>query len=578
MLTYLRVSDFALIDDVEIDFGPGFNVITGETGAGKTMLIGAIGLLLGDRADSLQVRAGADGARFSAAFELGEAPASARQLASRGYLDEEEAELALDRSVSREGRSRCSINGRMSSVSALAEIGEVIVEVHGQNTHQALLSAGTHLDYLDRYTGTEHLERLERYRERYDRLTELQEEKRFIESSSGDGEREIELLTHEITAIEEAKPVPGEIERLEEERERVSHATELVGLAMNSREALAGEGGKGSSARELIVNAAASLRKMAERDPEMRNAAERLESLAIEVEDAAAALTRYCEDLESDPEKLGEVESRLNLLRDLTRRFGGSLEAALEYQEKARVRLDELSGMNERAGVIESEIAAELAVVESLSDEVDDSRRSAAIDLQSAVIAELAHLELPGEQFEVSFSPRTGNEGDPASRFGRSGAAQVEFLFSSTGSGPALPLKRIASGGEMSRVMLALKIVLAGADMLPVLIFDEVDAGIGGVTAGAVGEKLCRLASFHQVFCITHLPQIAAFADNHYRVSKIDADGIPGTSVELLDDTTRADEICRMMGDSSGRKVTRAHAEDLLKRTGKKKSPVGTDP
>ncbi len=572
MLTYLSVSDFALIESVEVDFHPGLNVITGETGAGKTVLVGAIGLLLGDRADSLQVRLGASSARFQAVFALSALPLTASELERLGYIDEGETELILGRTVSSDGKSRCTVNGRLAPVAALADIGALLVEVHGQNTHQALLKPGTHLEYLDRFAGPGHLETLVDYRARHANLRSLLAEKRESNGEGRDPTTEAELLSHEIEVIDNVRLQPGELEELEADAKRMRHARELWELASRVEDALVGDDRSSFAALEMLEKSQSDMQAMVAHDEKLAPVADRLESIGYELEDVAAEVVRYRESLETDPERLEEVETRLSSLRDLFRRYGGSLEAVLLYREEASRKLARLEELASRGAVLDSEIHEEQVAISILAAELSESRKTSAALLERAVTQEMSQLELAGARVEVMVTERdVGASRDrETGPYGPSGTSEVEFLFSSQPSEPARPLRKIASGGEMSRVMLALKIVLAETDRLPVLIFDEVDAGIGGDTARKIGEKLRVLTGYHQVFCITHIPQIATFADWQYRVFKQQDDGSGNTTVELLDDESRIEEMCRMLGDSSGRKVTKEHARDILVRARRK--------
>ncbi len=518
----------------------------------------------GRRADSLQVRHGARAASFSAAFDLSGWPEIAARLSDAGFLLEEETELLLSRTVSSDGKSRCLVNGRLSPVSALSTVGGALVEVHGQNTHQALLNVGTHIGYLDRYAGADHLEELRLYSERYSRLKELIAE-RSVLAGGGDLDSEADLLAHEIGAIDSAGPAPGEIDELEAEGERMRHSRELWEASARIESFLSGDEAAGG-ARELLERAAAEARAMVSRDGSLSGLTGRLESASLEAEDLASEIGRYRDSLETDPAALEQVEARLSLLRELCRRYGGSIEAVIEYREQAASRLEAIEEARRRASVIDSELEEQRGAVAESDARLTAARRKAAGSLAAEVRRELAQLEMDGAAFEVSLEQRKGTAGGETGPYGPSGSLAVEFLFSPVAAGPLRPLARIASGGEMSRVMLALKIVLAGADRLPVLVFDEVDAGIGGETAGRVGEKLRDLGRLHQVFCVTHIPQIATFADWQYLVFKEEEDGAASTGITLLDDDGRVDELCRMLGDSSGRKVTRAHARDMLKR------------
>ena len=314
MLTYLKVEDFALIESAEVELKPGFNALTGETGAGKTVLVGAIGLLLGERGDSMQVRRGADNARFACAFDLTGVPDVAKALAAEGYIESGETELLLGRSISPQGRGRCTVNGRLAPVSALAGIGESLVDIHGQNTHQALLKPGTHMDYLDRFAGGQHLERLAEYRAHYERLRALLRERGSLAGGGAAGAREAELLAHEVEEIDGVDPQSGEIDVLEQEAGRLRNEKELAALGAEARGALAGDSPPGS-AREFLSGAGKLMGKMALHDGELEKLAARAEAAAYEVEDLASSLDRYIESLGSDPARLEEVESRLSVLQ-----------------------------------------------------------------------------------------------------------------------------------------------------------------------------------------------------------------------------------------------------------------------
>lgn len=566
MLTYLRVFDFALIEDAEVEFRGGLNVLTGETGAGKTVLIGAIGLLLGDRADATNVRDGAEEARLSCAFDLSAREGIRCALADSGWLDEGETELMLGRVVPRGGKGRCTINGRIAPVSALGEIGGLLVDIHGQNTHQQLLGTRAHLECLDRFAGDLHLEVLAEYREHYGRLRAL--EKEMDELSDAVGlQREEEILRSDIERIDRAALEPGQLEELETEAERLRHGRELFEMGSNARDALDADGGVSPSVVSMLSAAREDVKGMSSRDGNLSALLGRVESLYFEAEDVAKDISAYLAALDAEPGRLDEVESRLSVIRNLLRMYGGSMEEIRSYRGRAAEKLAGIKRARERSMEIDRLFEEELSTVERLAEELSRARAGAAGKLEKAVKHEMGELELSGASFHVALDGGGNGKETP---LGPSGRDEVEFLFSAEPGGTPKPLRKIASGGEMSRVMLALKIVLAGADRVPVLIFDEVDSGIGGETAGRVGEKLFVLTSFHQVFCVTHIPQIATFADWQYAVSR-ERSGGAGTSVSLLEGNARLDEMCRMLGDTSGRKVTREHATDILRRAEKKK-------
>lgn len=576
MLAYLKVLDFALIERVEVEFRDGLNVLTGETGTGKTVLVGAIGLLLGDRADTVQVRHGAKEATLECVFDLTETPEVHGELERQGFMSGDEEELMLSRTVPVGGKSRCTVNGRMCPVSTLAAIGDILLDVHGQNSHQALLKAGTHVEYLDRFAGLEQMENLKKYRRSYGRLKSLLSEQRQIGLGVEGLEREAELLRAEVERIRKAEPQPDELEELESEVGRLRHAKELWELSTRVETALVSND-QPAAARDTLSVVLSDLRRMSSIDREVSGLAGRVESLIFDTEDLAAEVVAYRERVEMDPSRLQEVESRLSLLRELCRRYGGSLPSVLSYSDEAESKLHGIEESIGRVGALRGEIEKTREEVTGFAELLTRGREGAASEFQDAVAAELGQLELDKARFEVNIRPAEEKaatvEVDQTGAFGPRGSSEVEFLFSPVQEGPVRPLRRIASGGEMSRVMLALKIVLAGADRIPTLVFDEVDAGIGGKTAAKVGEKLHQLTSYHQVFCVTHNPRIATFADWHYQVFKGDDSGGAQTGINLISGDDRVDEICRMLGDTTRRKVTREHAKDILNRANNAKEP-----
>lgn len=576
MLAYLKVLDFALIERVEVEFHGGLNVLTGETGTGKTVLIEAIGLLLGDRADTVQVRHGAKAATLECVFDLTETPVVRGELERQGFISGGEEELMLGRTVPAGGKSRCTVNGRMCPVSTLAAIGDILLDVHGQNSHQALLKAGTHVEYLDRFAGPEQMESLGKYRRSYGRLKSLLSEQGQIGLGVEGLQREAELLQTEVERIRKAEPQPDELGELEAEAGRLRHAKELWELSTRVEAALVSDD-RPAAARDTLSVVLSDLRRMSSMDRELSGLAERVESIIFDTEDLAAEIVAYRGSLEMEPSRLQEVESRLSLLRELCRRYGGSLPSVLSYADEAESKLLGIEESMGRVGALHGEIEKTREEAAGIAELLTRGREGAASEFQDAVTAELGQLELDKARFEVVIR-NTGEkavtgEVDQMGAFGPRGSSEVEFLFSPVQEGPLRPLRRIASGGEMSRVMLALKIVLAGADRIPTLVFDEVDAGIGGKTATKVGEKLHQLTSYHQVFCVTHSPRIATFADWHYQVFKSEGGGGARTGIKLISGDGRVDEVCRMLGDSTRRKVTREHAKDILNRANNAKQP-----
>lgn len=567
MLTYLSVSDFALIESAQVEFERGFNVFTGETGSGKTVFLGAINVLLGDRAEILKVRAGADAAKLAAVFDLAGNPELVEWLREADLMGDDETELVINRTIRNDGRSRAMINGVVSPVATLARVGERLVEVHGQNTHQALLRSSTHMEYLDRFAGAAHLAELTEYENLYRAFRSLLDERDQLTGNGEDLSDEEERLSAELERIDALSIIPGELEELEQKEKRMRHFRELMEGSARIEEGL-GADDTGRGALDIIQSLLGEARSMASRDEGLGPLLERLESLFIDGQDILSEFVEYRQSLDIEPDQLNETVERIGAIRELCRVHGGTLGHLFEKRKEFATRLDEITRLTERANIIDVEIEERFVQLTNAAERLTSNRREAAARFAEAVNLQFGELELSTSGFEVLVAqfPEAATPEEAFSRPGPTGQDTVEFLFSPQLKLKPLPLKKIASGGEISRVMLAIKVVLAGVDRLPVLIFDEADSGIGGETAASLGRKLAGLSGYHQVFCITHLPQVAAYADSQYRVEKRAVEGAEKTVISALDEENRIDEICRMLGDSSGRTVTRAHALDIIGR------------
>ncbi|MBN2822624.1 MAG: DNA repair protein RecN [Coriobacteriia bacterium] len=537
MLLELHVRDLALVDDAWIEFGPGLTVLTGETGAGKTVLVGALKLLLGERADATLVRSGSHEAVVEGRFDL------------------DGREVLVRRRVSAEGRSRCTVDGEMATVGAIAELLGPAVDLHGQHDHQSLLSPANHAGYLDRFSGEPARLALLAYADAYSVLKGAEQEVATLEATLADRERQADYLQFQIRDIESVSPRPGEDAELEALLPRLRFGERLTTASAAGYQALKGEAG----AVDLLAEAVSLLGPAAGLDPafdEMRDAALHLTD---DVEDLAGRLREYAESVEHDPRALEDTESRLAAIAALKRKFGPSLDDVLCTKTQAEQQLAMLDageeGLSEARGrvaqaesALRSAGAGLMAIRDSVTTPFETALTQAAQDLAlSKAVFEVQRIELPFEQWRES------------------GPERVEFLFSASAGDPARPLAKIASGGEVSRVMLALKGVLGGADETPVLVFDEVDAGIGGATATAVGERLSSLASGRQVLAVTHLAQVASFAERQIVVFKAEEDGRTVTRTREVAGASRVAEIARMLsGEESEASV--AHARELLDR------------
>ncbi len=558
MLRTLRVRELAIIEDLTVEFGPGLNLLTGETGAGKSILVDALGLVTGDRADSSKVRRGASRARVEAVFEPPDAGALRGLLEQRGIDADEDGLLVLRREVPVSGAARVFINGSPGTVTALRELGERLLELHGQHEQHGLLSADSHLELLDRFGG--HHDELRgvaaaeravgEARERLERLREAERER----------ERRADNLRGELREIDAVAPRAGERDELERERTRLRHGVEIAELV---GEALAQLYDGDPSAAGLAASGARRLERLAELDPRLGELAQRVRAAQLELQEAGSALRDYADEGQGDPDRLEDLESRRAAIERLCSRYGRDEQEVLEHRAAAAAELDELEHLGEQVGAAETALALAAEAYAGEATRLSAARRSAAQALAPAVERQLRELALPRARFSVGFQAARGPElrhGDRAMPLTPRGVERAEFLIAANPGEDARPLRKTASGGELSRVMLALHVVLEDAGPGRALVFVEVDAGVGGATADAVGARLQRLARARQVLCVTHLPQVAAYADRHYHVRKRVAGGRTLVDVVPLSRTERVDELARMLG---GRKVSAASRKNV---------------
>ncbi len=543
MLSDLHIRDVGVIEDVAVELGPGLTVLTGETGAGKTLVVSALELLLGARADTDRVRAGADRA-FVEGCVTPPPPGAA------DWLDDGDDTLVVAREVGG-SRSRARLGGRLAPVSALAEMLGDVVEIHSQTDTSRLSAPAVQRDMLDRSGGPDLAAAREAYQAAYERWYAASAELAALVEGERDRAREVDRLRFELGEIDAVAPQAGEEDALEAELHRLEHAESLTQAARTAAAALAEEGG----ARDALGAAVAALREVAGVDEELTALTGRVEGLAAEGQDLAFDLAAYAEGLELDPARLSELRQRRGDLAALTRKYGPDAAAIAEYADQAREQLARLEGGDQRAAALSTEVAEAEAARDSAAQHLRDERRAAGERLADAVAGHLADLALPGAAMSVSVEPI-----EPAAH----GADRVVFLLAANPGEPALPVGKAASGGERSRVALAVRLALADADATPVLVFDEVDAGVGGATALAVGEKLARLARGRQVLCVTHLAQLAAYADSHLVVEKASGEGRTTATVRRVDETERVTELSRMLSGEAGGAAATDHAAELL--------------
>jgi len=547
VLTELRVKNLLLIEEAELHPVEGLNVLTGETGAGKTVLAHALDLLLGGRPRSGIVRPGADEALVEGVFELDEQA----RAGLAGILDGDEGEVVLARRVQSGGRTRALINGRTATVSALREASELLLSFYGQHEHRKLTVASSQLEILDHFCGDGQRARLEACAESHGRVLAAEETLSTLRELEGGRERELDILTFEIAEIEEAAPEPGLEEELLATRSRLSSLEMLRVACATVVEALEPDDGEGAVAR--LAAAESALAEARGAASELEGAATRLGALALEAADVARDVRGFAETLEAEPGELEAVEARLASWERLKRKHGGTIEAVLEYAEQSRERRDLLAGSAEATEEAERELSQARSDREKAAASLRSARRKAATALSALVEARLEALAMPGASFEVVLGER-----EPGPR----GADSAEFVVSPNPGVPAGPLREIASGGELSRVMLAL-LGVASDGSGATLIFDEVDAGIGGQTANAVGEQLVELSKGRQVICITHLPQVASLASRHFSIEKASSGDDTVTAVRQLGETEVVDEIVRMLGAEPGDPAAAEHARRM---------------
>jgi DNA repair protein RecN (Recombination protein N) len=577
MLHELRIRNFAIIDDLHLRFAPGLNILTGETGAGKSIIIDAVGLLLGDRARTEWVRAGTERAEIEAAFHLptdNELTADVRDLIEREGLDDPDnpAWLVLSREVRRSGRNVSRVNGRAVSLQILSDLATRLVDIHGQGEHLSLLRPRTHVRLLDRYADL--TSRRDQIHALVGELRTVRTQLQQLRQDARTIAQRMDMLHYQVDEIEEAGLQPGEDASLEAERRRLSNAEALIRLAQESEGLLAEGAGEAPSAIDLVGEAVGRLEKLAAIDPDMIEVATTGQGLLEQLSDLARDLQDYAEQLEFNPARLAEVEDRLELIASLKRKYGDSIEQVLAFGAQAKAELDSLGDWEMRTTELEVGEDQLLYSIGELGAELSARRQLAGEQLARQVEQELADLRMDRARFGVAIRQTEQADGAilPDGRrvaFDANGIDRVEFLISANPGEPLKPMAKVASGGETARLMLALKGVLAHADATPTLIFDEIDQGIGGRVGGVVGEKLWRLTRpartdggipTHQVLCITHLPQLAAFGDRHFTVNKqvfsVDGTERTRTLVDALEGSDRVEELTQMLGapSASGRR------------------------
>jgi len=555
MITELRIQNFAIIQEIELQLSSGLTTFTGETGAGKSIILDAIEALVGGKTDPTQVRAGEEKAILEAVFNLPSGNgADLVEILKREDLLDDPAMMTIGREIRREGRSVARINGRSVSLALLREVGTLLVDIHGQSEHLSLLNTRHHLELLDRYAGSD--EPLSAYKQAYHNLQSTRRELNTLRQGERDALQRGDLLRFQAQEIEAARLQADEEEPLRQERDRLANAETLAALAQESLVLL----DEGSSDVIPITDSLGGLvekiSSLVRIDKDLEELSATAKGVEEELADLSRSLRKYLDGIEYNPRRLEQVDDRLNLIQTLKRKYGVSIQAILAFGEDARKKLDLIESAGERIAELETEEKARLEDLAKAAQVLSNHRRAAITRLEGSIEAELNDLSMQGALFQVEvlheedarglFFP----DGKPY-HYDETGVDRVQFLIAPNPGEGLKPMVKIASGGETSRLMLALKNVLAKADAVPTLIFDEIDQGISGKVGSMVGEKLWKLGTRHQVFCVTHLPQLAAFGSQHYSVRKEVEDGRTSTHVAVLDDGMRVQELAQLLGNTS---------------------------
>ncbi|MFF8658284.1 DNA repair protein RecN [Streptomyces huasconensis] len=568
----MRIRSLGVIDDAVVELSPGFTAVTGETGAGKTMVVTSLGLLLGGRADPALVRIGAKSAVVEGRITV-PADSSAAVRAEEAGAELDDGALLVSRTVSAEGRSRAHLGGRSVPVGLLSELADDLVAVHGQTDQQGLLKPARQRAALDRYAGDAVAVPLAKYTAAYRRLRAVTAEVEEITTRARERAQEADLLRFGLDEIGAVEPRAGEDVELAAEAERLGHAEALASAATSAHAALAGnpEDPEVIDASTLVAGASRALESVRAHDPALSALADRLGEIGILLADVAGELAGYADDLDADPLRLAAVEERRAALNQLTRKYGADIDAVLAWAEESAARLTELEGDDDRLDELVAERDALRTELAGLAQALTDARQEAASRFAAAVTEELASLAMPHARVSIAISSTEVPEGADGVvvdgrtvAYGPAGVDEVELLLAPHPGAPPRPIAKGASGGELSRVMLAVEVVFAGTDPVPTYLFDEVDAGVGGKAAVEIGRRLARLAKSAQVVVVTHLPQVAAFADRQLLVEKTNDGMVTRSGVQVLEGEDRVRELSRMLAGQEDSETARAHAEELL--------------
>ena len=559
MLSLLHIENIALIQSADIRFEPGFNVLTGETGAGKSIVIDSIGAVLGERTSRELIRTGAKSALVTAVFT---------QVPPLPWLEENgfptgEEELLLQRELQGDGRNVCRIDGKLVTVAQLRELGRQLLNIHGQHDGQQLLDPASHLGYLDQFGGCQPL--LESYQEAYRKWHDIRREMDKLQMDEAERSRRVDTLNYQIQELERAQLKAGEDEELSARRTLLRSAGRLMEAVQSAEFALSGDEDR-DGACSLIAQAEGEVQGVSSISPELSELSEKLTALRCAADDAADTLRDLSRSFDFSPGELDQVEERLDLLYRLRKKYGPTVEDMLDYLDRCRKELDQIQYADDTLARLEKDLKKAQKEAARRGEVLSQARREAAGALQARVQEELRQLDMPKVQFQTEFTPKGGEAG-----MDETGLDEVQFLMSANLGEALKPIQKVASGGELARIMLALKNVLAEGDQIGTLVFDEVDTGVSGRAAQKVAEKMAQVARGKQVLCVTHLPQIAAMADTHFSVQKGEREGRTYTRLELLDRSQRREELARLIGGASITPSLLESAEELLRQAEQQK-------
>ena len=553
MLQTISLRDFVIVDQLELDFGSGFTVLTGETGAGKSILLDALGLVLGERADSSQIREGSNRTEISATFSVEPELVSSfgKWLDEQGFPAEDEGQtLLLKRTVESNGRSRAFINGSIATLTQLREAGDQLVDIHGQHAHQLLLKSGAQRELLDRHAGLLHL--ATDVAQAYKALSDSRRRLAQAENAGQDIERERERLEWQLEELTELSPREGEWPQIQSEHARLANGAKLIGGCQEAIEILSDAD---NSLESSLSKVSGNISALAEHDAALKDISESLESAHIQLDEAIHGLNRYLQKIDLDPARLEQVEERMQALHSAAKKYRADVEALPQLLLETADRLDALTA-SQNIEALREKVKQEEIVYLKLAKQLSEKRNKAASDLGNQVTKAMQDLSMAGGRLEIALSPL--QEG------GSHGLEQVEFLVAGHAGSTPRSLAKVASGGELARISLAISVITSKASFTPTLIFDEVDAGIGGAVAETVGKLLHQLGQSHQILCVTHLPQVAAQGNHHLKVSKSQSGDKTVSQVQTLGRSERVEEVARMLGGTTITDTTRRHARELL--------------